>query len=141
MALTEPPLCARRWVSRVVPSNTRPQFNSESRMPRKSRTKDAACADIVVPERARIDLDTPPATRVALHRFLREVLSAEVALTPLLDPGISDAPMASLYHAFFEGLIAKGDLVQGAVRGPASTRPRDCVVWANRGGGKTFLGA
>lgn len=38
------------------------------------------------------------------------------------------APFEYLVHSFFEGEFSPGE-------------PADCVVWANRGGGKTFLGA
>ncbi len=90
---------------------------------------------------AAFDPAKPPEGRVALHRFVREVLGADVALTPLLDHGVSDAPMDYLYHTFFEGHVARGDLRPGEPRPLAAVRPADCVVWANRGGGKTFLGA
>ncbi|HYE01770.1 MAG TPA: hypothetical protein VD963_00905 [Phycisphaerales bacterium] len=45
----------------------------------------------------------------------------------------SDGPMAYLAHAFFEGRPFGG--------GVRRYGPADCVVWASRGGGKTFLGA
>jgi hypothetical protein len=107
-------------------------------MPSRSPAQDAACAQ---PATLEFDPDQPPQTRVALHRAVREILGAHVPLTPLLDSGASDAPMDYLYHAFFEGHVARGDLAPGAPREPAAHRPGDCVVWANRGGGKTFLGA
>jgi hypothetical protein len=102
-------------------------------MPAHSRGHDAP--------RAVLDPASPPASRAALHRFVRDVLGANVALAPLLDVGVSDAPMDYLAHAFFEGFTPRADLPTGAPRQPAATRPSDCVVWANRGGGKTFLGA
>jgi len=45
----------------------------------------------------------------------------------LLGLRIPPLPLAYLTHAFFED--------------PASPAPRDSIVWANRGGGKTLLGA
>ncbi len=41
------------------------------------------------------------------------------------------APMDYLWHAFSEG----------ADHPEAASLPVDCIVWANRGGGKTFMGA
>jgi hypothetical protein len=60
-----------------------------------------------------------------LHRFVRRGLGLDVP-RQCLEPG-HDAPFAYLAHAFFEGASA--------------TAGADCVVWANRGGGKTLLGA
>jgi hypothetical protein len=57
-----------------------------------------------------------------LHDWLIEHLSILV-VREAMDPGHS-APFAYLCHAFFE-----------------DRQPRDCVVWANRGGGKTFYAA
>lgn len=72
--------------------------------------------------------DAPPSphNRVALHEFLRRFLKVNVRRVPLLDG--HSAPMSYLEHAFF------GDRTGVSL-------PSDCVVWANRGGGKTFLGA
>lgn len=58
-----------------------------------------------------------------LHRFLDVVLDLRMP-RQALTPG-HDAPFDYLWHAHTQG----GD-------GPA-----DCLVWANRGGGKTYLGA
>ncbi|MEM1071565.1 MAG: hypothetical protein AAGH71_01900, partial [Planctomycetota bacterium] len=64
-----------------------------------------------------------------LHGFLRERIGVTMprppmgAVTPAGCQGLG-APFAYICHAFFE-----------------DRRPRDAVVWANRGGGKTFLGA
>ncbi|MEM0915528.1 MAG: hypothetical protein AAGK09_13070, partial [Planctomycetota bacterium] len=60
-----------------------------------------------------------PATDDQLDRFLRVVLGLSITRAPVV-PG-SAAPFDYLRHAFFTGT--------------------DCVVWANRGGGKTLLGA
>lgn len=76
------------------------------------------------------DLDRPtpsfpgprPATPAALHAWARTWLGVSVPDAALL-PG-HQAPFDYLCHAFFE-----------------DREPRDCVVWANRGGGKTFLAA
>lgn len=64
-----------------------------------------------------------PADREQLHAWIAQHLGVEVATEPML-PGHS-APMDYLDHVFFE-------------RGEHAS---DCLVWANRGGGKTFLGA
>lgn len=63
-----------------------------------------------------------PRTDNQLHAWLRLALDLTVARDAVLLG--SDAPFDYLSHSFFE-----------------RQSPRDCVVWANRGGGKTFLGA
>jgi len=63
-----------------------------------------------------------PTTPAELAAFLREHLELEVPSVPLVAGHTS--PMEYLVHAFFEDTV-----------------PRDSVVWANRGGGKTFLAA
>ncbi|GJM19553.1 MAG: hypothetical protein DHS20C14_17660 [Phycisphaeraceae bacterium] len=63
-----------------------------------------------------------PCTPAALHAFVREYLDVVVPTKPLIAGHAS--PFDYLWHAFEETEI-----------------PRDCVVWANRGGGKTFLAA
>jgi hypothetical protein len=60
-----------------------------------------------------------PRTAEALHRFVRDGLGLDVSRSAVT-PG-STPPFAYLCHAYFDG--------------------GDCVVWANRGGGKTMLGA
>ena len=63
-----------------------------------------------------------PETPEELHAWLVEHLSIMVVREPM-DPN-HNAPFEYLCHAFFE-----------------DRQPRDCVVWANRGGGKTFYAA
>lgn len=63
-----------------------------------------------------------PETDDELHAWLIEHLSVVVVREAVTDG--HSAPFAYLCHAFFEDRM-----------------PRDCVVWANRGGGKTFYGA
>ncbi len=70
----------------------------------------------------------PPRSRAELADFLRRDLSIELDLGAE-DPSMS-APFRYLEHAFFEGALA-----------PSAMRQADPVVCANRGGGKTFLGA
>lgn len=64
----------------------------------------------------------PPTDRQSLAKWVREVVGVELSSGALVEG--HDAPLDYLAHAFFE-----------------ESSPRDCVVWANRGGGKTFLGA
>ncbi len=66
--------------------------------------------------------DVRPGTPNQLHAWVRIVLGFDVPRIPIAEG--SDAPFDYLCHAYFE-----------------DRRPRDCVVWANRGGGKTQLGA
>lgn len=66
-----------------------------------------------------------PRTNPQLARWLDLFLRVSLPERPIV-PG-NHAPMSYLAHAFF---------------GPADPRaPRDCVVWAGRGSGKTYLGA
>ena len=91
-----------------------------------------------------------PTTPGALHAWLSEYLDLRVPTRPLLDG--HDAPFDYLCHAFFDGVEGngkKGDVASGMGDGDGDTRcllpahhcPSDAIVWANRGGGKTFLGA
>jgi hypothetical protein len=80
---------------------------------------------------------TPPRTPDALHAFIREVLGVTVSRRALVQGHA--APFEYLCHSFFEG----GDSWPPRARGALAPdeAPLDCIVWANRGGGKTFLGA
>lgn len=66
-----------------------------------------------------------------LHRFVSKVLGLHIPRRSML-PGHA-APFDYLQHAFFEG---RGSLVSSS-----DSSRSDAVVWANRGGGKTMLGA
>jgi len=63
-----------------------------------------------------------PQTEDELHAWILDKLSIRVVRRALIDG--HSAPFEYLCHAFFEDRL-----------------PRDCVVWANRGGGKTFYAA
>lgn len=63
-----------------------------------------------------------PTTDDELHAWLLEHLCVSVVREAVTDG--HSAPFEYLCHAFFEDRL-----------------PRDCVVWANRGGGKTFYAA
>lgn len=63
-----------------------------------------------------------PLTENQLHAYVRAVLGFDVPRRPMVLGHAS--PFDYLVHSFFE-----------------NREPRDCVVWANRGGGKTQLGA
>ena len=82
------------------------------------------------------DLDapwlSPPDNPDALHDWIVRTLDIHLARLPLLDHHA--APFDYICHAFFEG--------QHPAR-PHLALPGtpDCVVWAARGAGKTFLGA
>jgi len=69
-------------------------------------------------------LEAAPTSVAELRAWLRAALDVEVASAPRIDG--HDAPLAYLAHTFLA---------------PAPGAPVDCVVWANRGGGKTFYGA
>ncbi len=76
------------------------------------------------------ELPKRPETPDQLHQWLVDVLDVRLPRTPV-NP-THTAPFDYLIFTFFEGAL-DGSAV------PAS--PPDCVLWANRGGGKTFLGA
>lgn len=65
-----------------------------------------------------------PRTSNQLHAWLRLALGVEAPRAAVVEG--SSAPFDYLCHAFFE---------------EERTTPADCVVWACRGGGKTFYGA
>lgn len=73
-----------------------------------------------------------PRDRAALRDWLREVLG--VSLPDQVRAGYQ-SPLDYLEHAFFEG---HAELPTDERE---SARPADTVVWASRGGGKTFRGA
>jgi hypothetical protein len=77
-----------------------------------------------------------PSTPDALHAFVERELGVRAAREGLVEGHAG--PFDYLVHAFFEGAWVRG--AGGAwVRGEGVAP--DCVVWACRGGGKTFLGA
>ncbi len=75
-----------------------------------------------------------PKSKAALHRWLQEVLGLTVPRSPLIAGHAS--PFDYLCFAFFEEPPTDAEAIN-----PETPDDRDCVVWANRGGGKTFLGA
>jgi hypothetical protein len=66
---------------------------------------------------------TAPRTANQLHAFILAVLGFDIPRLPVVEG--HDAPFAYVEHAFFE---------DGRCN-------RDCIVWANRGGGKTQIAA
>ncbi len=78
------------------------------------------------------EIGPPPATGDQLHAWLRAHLRLNVPRGPLDDS--HQAPFDYLLHSFFEPPLTTGE-------SHAAAFPRDLVLWANRGGGKTFLGA
>jgi len=76
-----------------------------------------------------------PRTPAELHAWLRDELELIFPTSALLEGHA--APFDYLQHAFFDGGVPDGSGGLPVVR-PDSP---DCVVWANRGGGKTFLAA
>jgi hypothetical protein len=77
---------------------------------------------------------TPPATPAALHDWIQNHLGTWIVQRAQLD--LHTPPFAYICHTFFEG----AGRWPPAPAAPADP-PLDCIVWANRGGGKTFLGA
>ncbi len=71
-----------------------------------------------------LPLPSPPTTPILLHHFILTVLGIDLPFLPIDDH--SSTPFDYIAHSFFP------DLNPG---------PRDSVLWASRGGGKTFLNA
>jgi hypothetical protein len=88
--------------------------------------------------RAMRELGPSPADRDGLNAWLRTHLEVHVPGVALLES--SSAGLDYLAHAFFEGRVPVSGGASGGGGGVVEAPP-DCVVWANRGGGKTFLGA
>lgn len=79
-----------------------------------------------------------PQTPDELHAWIGAQLGIQLSRLPLIDDHA--APFDYIVHTFFEGRFRR----EGAmwIDHDSTTRPPlDCVIWANRGGGKTFLGA
>lgn len=89
-----------------------------------------------------MDIHTPT-TPAELASFLLEHLDLTIPDAPLIPTNA--APFDYICHAFFEpsmrATLTPHDASLTASPTTPPTSPRDCVVWANRGGGKTFLGA
>jgi hypothetical protein len=79
---------------------------------------------------------TPPATADALHAWIASTLNLAIPRQPM--DADRQAPFEYIRHAFFEGAA---DLAGACSSRPPTAAPVDCIVWANRGGGKTLLGA
>lgn len=83
-----------------------------------------------------------PADREALARWLHDVLGVSISGESLVRGHA--APLDYVAHSFFEGASSLAEALAAgtpATSAPPSDRVVDVVVWANRGGGKTFLGA
>ncbi|MCE9590197.1 MAG: hypothetical protein K8S99_06700 [Planctomycetes bacterium] len=79
-----------------------------------------------------------PTTAEELHTFLRVFLGLDVPRGTVAEG--SCAPFEYLVHAFFEGRGGE-EKKDAKPRAAGEEESGDCVVWANRGGGKTHLGA
>lgn len=83
-----------------------------------------------------------PATPQQLHQWLRHVLDINIPTTPLLPT--NTAPFDYIKHTYFESSPPpphSSHSFPHLQNSQTNQHPADCVVWANRGGGKTFLGA
>lgn len=88
----------------------------------------------VDPEPDHAHLADLPKTPDELHAWMIAHLDVHLSRRPAVEGHA--APFDYIVHSFFEG---RGSWTPGP---PApDTAPADCIVWANRGGGKTFLGA
>ncbi len=88
------------------------------------------------------DFDFPgdrPTDPDSLHKWLSDHLELSIPRHAII-PGHT-APFDYLVHTFFEGRGQWPSSQRGAAPPSEPETPTDCIVWANRGGGKTFLGA
>ncbi len=83
-------------------------------------------------EQQLLHVGNPPATPDELHRWIAVNLGVLVVREPTIES--HTAPFSYLCHTFFEG-------TEEEAQGVSISKSPDCIVWANRGGGKTFLGA
>lgn len=85
-----------------------------------------------------------PRTPAELQAFLLKHFDLHIPSSSAPDAA---GPMEYLTHTFFEGgdswdhVRVGGTAPRAPARRPRPAGPFDCLVWANRGGGKTFLGA
>lgn len=89
-----------------------------------------------------VDTGDRPETKDDLRAWLRAHLGLEIPSKALVAG--HDAPFDYLCHAFFDwrhGEHGERTGVVGAGGDPGAFVASDAVVWANRGGGKTFLAA
>jgi len=84
-------------------------------------------------------LSSPPANRTELKRAIRVLLGVTPASAPLIEGHHS--PFDYLAHTFFHGSPSLASLARSKRCSGGVPRGGDCVVWANRGGGKTFYAA
>ncbi|MEM7755803.1 MAG: hypothetical protein AAF297_09235, partial [Planctomycetota bacterium] len=87
---------------------------------------------------AGVDVGARPRTPRALHAWISEWLDVRVPTTALVEGHA--APFDYVCHAFFDGGVPVESTGASALPQVNAASP-DCVVWANRGGGKTFLAA
>lgn len=80
-----------------------------------------------------------PRTANALHRFVRHVFDLDVPRIPI--QAGSTAPLEYLKRAFFDGSSSHSSSLAEPRSPKRALASKDIVVWANRGGGKTMLGA
>lgn len=87
-----------------------------------------------------------PTTPDALHTWIKENLDLTISRVSILPDHA--APFDYLIHAFFEGELSPekpeapgGTGLRPAFRSPQPPHIPDSLIWANRGGGKTLLGA
>lgn len=106
--------------SRITRSRLRPRPRPRTRAPQRAHEDHATSPA----ERIRLaSALVRPLNRAQLRAYVRHVLGFTLPRRALTAG--HDAPLEYLAHAFFE----------------ETNRPRDCIIWANRGGGKTQLGA
>lgn len=88
----------------------------------------------------RVDTGAPPWHPDELRAWLATELELHPADRALIDGHRS--PFEYLVHVYFEGRYERdADGVTWRRLEEHEPRTADCIVWANRGGGKTFLGA
>lgn len=82
-----------------------------------------------------------PKTPDELHAWIERELHLTLVRRALIEG--HSAPFEYVVHSFFEGkgTLGRDDAVDPSPAPTGREGAHDCIVWANRGGGKTFLGA
>lgn len=142
---------SKNRAKRNAPPDPKPK--REKKRPSNPRSKTRPAPSLRTEQSPPTEWPTPQ-TPAELAKWLREVLELEVPQASLIDG--HSAPFDYLVHAFFEGRFRRRQRSTGneeqPITPPAPSQPAneweqcenpiaDCVVWAGRGGGKTFLGA
>lgn len=116
-----------------------PRSRPETRTAIQNGDRELAIAAAYKRAGRRFEIHDPPETADALHAWLARTLNIHLVREPI--DGANSAPFDYLVHTFFEGAVRARPLATDEDDAQRERSGADCVVWASRGGGKTFLAA